>query len=165
MTGVPGGVLVVGYGNGLRSDDGVGPVVADRLAVDPRMAGFDVRTAHQLTPELAFDASRVSLLVLVDAAEDRAPGVVEIRRLEGGAGSGSAGVAADAAGPSLTHHVDPAAVAGLARELFGAAPAVVSVSVGGASFEVGESLTTIVQAAVPAAVEAVVRVIREHADA
>ena len=39
---IPAGpVLVVGYGNSLRSDDGVGPAVAARLAGDPRLAGVD----------------------------------------------------------------------------------------------------------------------------
>lgn len=155
MTAVPGGVLVVGYGNGLRSDDGVGPVIADRLAADPRLRGVEVRAAHQLTPELAFDASRVSLLVLVDATEDGLPGAVEVRRIDAG----------DAAGPAMTHQVDPAALAGLARELFGAAPAVVAVSVGAASFEVGESLSPAVTAAVPRAVDAVIAVIAEFGHA
>ena len=158
MTGVPGGVLVVGYGNELRSDDGVGPAIADRLArdprlaADPRLAGVDVRTAHQLTPELAFDMSRVSLLVLVDAAEDRAPGTVSVRRVE----------ATDEAGPAMTHQIDPAALAGLARELFGFAPSIVTVGVGAATFEVGETLSPVVEDAVPRAVEAVVAAIAEH---
>ena len=33
--------LVIGYGNPLRSDDGVGWHVAERLADDPRLAGVD----------------------------------------------------------------------------------------------------------------------------
>ena len=155
MSGAPGGVLVVGYGNGLRSDDGVGPAVAERLALDPRLDGADVRAAHQLTPELAFDASLVSLLVLVDAAEDAAPGAVETRRIE-------AGETVDVAGVAMTHHIDPATLATLARDLFGASPVVVAVSVGAATFEVGETLSPAVEAAVPVAVEAVVSIVAEH---
>jgi hypothetical protein len=59
--------LVVGYGNPLRSDDGIGWVIAGRLATDPRFAGTDVLQRHQLTPELALDISRAGLVVLVDA--------------------------------------------------------------------------------------------------
>ena len=158
MTGAPGGVLVVGYGNGLRSDDGVGRVVAERLAADPRLHGVDVRSVHQLTPELAFDASRVSLLVLVDAAEDGAPGTVEVRQVD-------AGDAGEVAGSAMTHQVDPAALAGLARELFGAGPEVVAVRIGAATFEVGESLSSAVEAAVPRAVDAVAGVIAGFGDA
>src|SRR5450756_100499 len=123
-----GGVLVVGYGNGLRTDDGVGPVVAARLAGDPRLAGAEVRSMHQLTPELAFDASRVSLLVLVDAAADVAAGEVVVTHLDPVA----------VAGEALTHHLDSAGLVGLARELWAAAPLVVIVSVGVSSLEIGD---------------------------
>ena len=36
-----GGVLVVGYGNALRTDDGLGWHAAERLADDPRLARGD----------------------------------------------------------------------------------------------------------------------------
>jgi len=157
------GVLVVGYGNPLRSDDGVGPLVAERLAADPRLRGADVRAEHQLTPELALDASRVALLVLVDAADGVPAGEVVVRELApavaaGSAARGSAGGIEEGGAP-LTHHVDPAALLGLARELWGAAPRTVLVGVGPASLELGDTLTAQVEAAVPRAVEAVVAVV------
>lgn len=148
-----GGVLVVGYGNELRSDDGIGPAVVAHLAHDRRFGDVDVRAAHQLTPELALDASRVALLVLVDAAADAPAGEVAVRRLDPAAVSTS---------EVMTHHVDPAGLAGLARELWGASPAVVVVSVGVASLDVGDRLSPVVEAAVPRAADAVVAVIEEH---
>jgi hydrogenase maturation protease len=153
------GVLVVGYGSPLRTDDGVGPVVAACLAADPRMAGADVRLAHQLTPELAPDIAAARLLVLVDAADDLAAGDVAVRELRPGGGGGPAGdEAAGRAGdgPPLTHHVDPDSLLALARALWGASPPTALVGVGPASLELGEELTPAVAAAVPRAVEAVV---------
>jgi hydrogenase maturation protease len=147
-----GPVLVVGYGNPLRSDDGVGPAVAERLAADPRMAGVDVRSEHQLTPELAADASGASLLVLVDAGAGEVPGEVTVRRLEPAAATGSA----------WTHHLDPSSLVGLARELWGSAPPVVLVSVGPASLEVGDTLSEAVAPAVARAAELVVAIVEEH---
>ena len=146
------GVLVVGYGNSLRSDDGAGPAVADRLATDPRLAGADVRSAHQLTPELALDASRIDLLVLVDANAEEAPGAVTVRRLEAPAEGGTA----------WTHHLDPAGLAGLARELWGAAPPIVLVSIGPASLELGEELSPAVRDAVVRAADAVADIVEAH---
>ena len=152
------GVLVVGYGNPLRSDDGVGPVVAERLASDPRFAGADVRAEHQLTPELALDASRSWLLVLVDAAEGVAAGEVVIRELgpagPAGAEGGLAGCIEEG-GPPLTHHVNPTALLGLAAELWGAAPRTILAGIGPGSLELGEELTPEVEAAVPRAIDAV----------
>jgi hydrogenase maturation protease len=156
------GVLVVGYGNPLRSDDGVGPAVAERLATDPRLRGADVRAEHQLTPELALDASAASLLVLIDAAEDVAAGEVAVRRLgpDGAAGVGLV----EEAGPPLTHHLDPGALLGLARQLFGAAPEeVIMIGIGPASLEVGETLSPQVQVAVARAVELVAGLVANRA--
>jgi hypothetical protein len=70
------GSLIVGYGNSLRSDDGVGWHTAGLLAGDPRLAGARVLARHQLLPELAADVGRASLVVLVDAATQGAPGSV-----------------------------------------------------------------------------------------
>jgi len=52
-----GRVLIVGYGNALRSDDALGPLIAARLVEDPRFGGATVVAAHQLTPEMAIDVS------------------------------------------------------------------------------------------------------------
>jgi hydrogenase maturation protease len=161
------GVLVIGYGNTLRSDDGVGPTVAARLAADPRMAGADIREEHQLTPELAVDVSRAALLVLIDAGADEAPGEVSVRWLEtGGEHSGEAGYGPAAEpGAAMTHHVDPAGIVGLARELWGTAPPVVMVSIGPESLEVGEGLSEVVERAAARAAEAVVDIVEAHARA
>ena len=151
-------VLVVGYGNTLRSDDGVGPAVATSLAGDPRLRGAEVRVEHQLAPELALDASRVDLVVLVDAAEGLRPGEVAIRRVEA--------AAHDAAGaPPMTHHLDPAALVGLSRELWGVEPRMVVVSIGIASTEVGEGLTPEVAASVARAADAVAEIVMDRARA
>ncbi|MEI7742784.1 MAG: hydrogenase maturation protease [Chloroflexota bacterium] len=165
-------VLVVGYGNPLRSDDGVGPVVADLLAADPRLAGAVVRSGHQLTPELAYDAAGARLLVLIDAADGPPAGEIGIRRIgsaSGGDGGSEetapAGLPVGAGGPSLTHHLDPDGLLGLARALFGSAPSAVVVSIGAGSFEVGETLTPEVAAAVPRAVEVVAALVGEDAHA
>ncbi len=148
----PRDVLVIGYGNSLCSDDGVGWAVARRLVEDPRFAGIDVRAEHQLAPELAIDASRVSLMVLIDAAADVAPGTVRVRALDSDLRSASA----------WTHHLEPEDLIVLTRELWGRAPAVVVVSIGAELLDVGEVLTTTVEAAVPKAVEAVLAVICGH---
>jgi hydrogenase maturation protease len=150
-----GAALVVGYGNTLRSDDGVGPAVAERLAGDARLEGVVVRVEHQLTPELTLDASRSSLVVLVDAEVGPPPGEIAIQNV--------VAAASGEGGPPMTHHLDPAGLAGLALELWGTAPPIVVVSVGAASVEVGEHLTAVVEAAIPRAVETVISIVLDHA--
>jgi Ni,Fe-hydrogenase maturation factor len=75
------GVLVVGYGNSLRGDDGAGWHAAARLAADPRLTGARVLARHQLTPELAAEVATASLVVLVDATTDAPPGSVLLGRV------------------------------------------------------------------------------------
>ena len=151
------GVLVVGYGNRLRSDDGVGPVVAERVAADGRLIGVQVRAVHQLTPELALDASQAALLVLVDADQGVQPGQVAVRALAVPAEEESSSDGPTT--PSFTHHVDPAALLRLAGGLWGSTPRTVVVGVGPGSLELGDRLSPEVEAAVPRVAEAVVAVI------
>jgi hydrogenase maturation protease len=117
------GVLVVGYGNSLRGDDGVGWHAAGRLAADPRLAGARVLARHQLTPELAVDVAQASLVVLVDAVAGAEPREILVRRVQ-----------PRPPGPATwSHHLDPETLAGLAEALYGEAPPVVLVGVGAGS--------------------------------
>ena len=72
-------LLVIGYGNALRTDDGVGWHAARLLAGDPRLADVVVVAEHQLAPELAFDLSLASLVVLLDASTETPAGTVRDR--------------------------------------------------------------------------------------
>ena len=150
------GILVAGYGNTLRGDDGAGPAVAAAAARDPRLAGVDVRALHQLTPELAMDVSRASLVILVDADSGHTPGTVLVQRL-----ADTPDAAGDAA-PAWSHHLAPESLAALARDLWGAAPPVFMVRLGVSSLGVGEGLSAAVASAVPVAVDAVAALVSEH---
>jgi hydrogenase maturation protease len=146
------GTLIVGYGNSLRSDDGLGWHVVERLAQDARLQGARVLWRHQLTPELAHDIGRSSLVVLIDVSVEQEPGVIAVRRLEATSSTGSA----------WSHHVDPESLVALARELWNASPDVFVVSVGAGSLEVGERLSPAVEAALPNVVETVVGLVTAH---
>jgi hydrogenase maturation protease len=143
------GVLVVGYGNPLRGDDGVGWHAAKLLATDPRLDGARVLAHHQLTPELAADVSRASLVVLVDAAAEGDPGSVSVRR-----------IGSPPPTPiTWSHHLTPETLAGLADALYGAVPPIVLVSVAAESFAEGDGLSSALKQALPEVVEVVVAVL------
>ena len=141
--------LVIGYGNPLRADDGLGWVVAQRLKTDlagDRSLGDVVVVAeHQLTPELAEPISRARIVVFVDARAGHQPGRVECSivapTLEGAM--------------AFSHDVDPPSLVQMARLLYGACPTAVVVSVDGDDFGYGTSLSPVVQAAVPEIVQRV----------
>jgi hydrogenase maturation protease len=143
------GVLVVGYGNPLRGDDGLGWHAARLLATDPRLADARVLARHQLVPELAVDVSRASLAVLVDAAADGAPGSISVRRVQPRQPTSTA----------WSHHLAPETLGWLAQALYGAIPPLVLVSVAAGSFAVDDRLTCGLEVVLPQVVEAVADVV------
>lgn len=133
-------VLVIGYGNPLRGDDGAGWHAATALAGDPRLAGADVLARHQLAPELAEDIAHARLAVLVDACGGGAlPGTVSVQRVEPDYPQS----------PPWSHTLDPAALASLAETLYGATPPVFLVTVTGAFFGYRDRLSPAVRRALP----------------
>ena len=103
------GLLVIGYGNELRGDDGVGPKVA--AAVEAlQLPGVRTLICQQLSPEHAEPVSQARVVVFVDAAVDT-PREVQFRKLEP-AGSSQL----------LAHAADPRTMLALARDVFGQYP-------------------------------------------
>jgi hydrogenase maturation protease len=155
-------VLIIGFGNTLRRDDGVGAVAAELLAAEPRLAGdgVDVLAAYQLLPEMALDIGECSLVIFVDADLRGLPGSIEIRRIEADAPRSDADERAQSGASS--HHVGGGELVALAAQLTGHRPDAVSIGVGIADIEVGEGLTPAVEAALPKITEIVVGLIADH---
>ena len=59
-------VLVIGYGNDLRSDDAVGKRVAEAVATW-KLPSVQALAVHQLTPELTVKLTDVDRAIFVDA--------------------------------------------------------------------------------------------------
>ncbi len=100
-------VLLIGYGNPGRQDDGLGPALAaavERL----KLPGVTVDADYQLTVEDAAAVARHEVAIFADADTAEA-GPFYLRAVE------PAGTLSFS-----THSVSPAAVMGLARDLFGA---------------------------------------------
>ena len=148
-----GHVVVVGYGNALRCDDGLGWHAAELLADDPRVKGVEVFQRHQLTPELALDISTASLVVLIDASSRLPPGEFSVERVEPAVGVGSRG----------SHHLTPGTLVALAHELYGRAADVLVVSCGVQSLEIGDGLSPVVETALPKLLDAVAELVARQA--
>jgi len=150
---VTGDVLVIGYGNTLRTDDGVGRHAAERLADDPRLDGVRVLGRHQLTPELALDVSRAAMVVFVDASRRPAAGIFTVEPVErtGRQGAG------------WSHYLDPPSLLDLTDELYGRAPDAFLVSVGVGSVLLGDRMSPMVEASLPGLVDAVAELIADRA--
>jgi hydrogenase maturation protease len=142
-------ILIVGYGNDLRSDDGAGRVVASQIeAID--LPGVAVKSQSQLTPELALDITQADLVVFVDADVNRKEmAVLPVQAGERGS-------------PSMSHHTDPAALLLLARDLGREPPNAYAVSIPASNLELGFDLSSTTATAVEEAVDAIVRIVSQH---
>jgi hydrogenase maturation protease len=129
--------LVVGIGNRLRGDDGLGPRIAERLALQ---ADVETISVLQITPDLASslaEARRV-LFVDADAAGDRLRmerlNVQSVRR--GGLG----------------HSMRPVEVLEWTQIAYGRRPEAWVLAVPGRQFALSEDLSPEAEASVPVAV-------------
>ena len=124
----PAKVLVVGYGNPGRQDDGLGPALAagiDRLG----WPGVTVIDNYQLNIEDAVDVAAHDLVWFVDAAKTGpAPYAVH--------------AVAPAAGIAFTSHIlRPEAVLAIAQQYCGGAPPAFVLAIRGYAFDFVEALT------------------------
>jgi hydrogenase maturation protease len=145
-------ILIIGYGNTLRGDDGLGPVAAERLSdlLPERLAS--VIAAHQLLPELTEPLSRVDLAIFIDACCDLSPGQLSCKPVE---------PRTDVSGP-MTHHLDPPTLLALADRLFGHCPRGYLITVGGASFDLEPQLSPTMQACLGRVIDQVNQLIRDY---
>jgi len=134
-------VLVIGYGNTLRSDDGIGARVAESIEALglPGMHGF---ACPQLTPELADPVSRAGTVVFVDASAEGPQGPVRMQRLEPAESS-----------RLLTHAANPSTLLALARDAFGRAPEAWWLTVPAADLGFGDRLSSVGRRGLKRAVE------------
>jgi hydrogenase maturation protease len=130
--------LIIGYGNPMRSDDGIGWRVAEGLSPELKNPEIEVLPCHQLTPELAERISKARLVIFVDAVAGTRPGEWTCRE-----------VTPDTEKTAFSHSASPAGLLALARTLYGAAPQAYFFTMCGKSFDHGDSLSGAVEARLP----------------
>jgi hydrogenase maturation protease len=126
-------VLVIGYGNTLRGDDGMGYQVAETVA-EWQLPQVRSIAVHQLFPELAADIAEVEIVVFVDA-------VVEIDSL-----APNITIAPLVAGEDATfstHIITPQLLLGMTQRLYGATPVAYLLTIPAIDFTLGTNLSSI----------------------
>jgi hydrogenase maturation protease len=140
--------LIIGYGNPLRGDDGIGWEIAECLRGLIRDESVTIMTVHQLTPELAEFISEAEVVIFIDAScEGGLPGTWGCDKIE----------AAPLTMNALGHHFTHLSLLAYARVIFESCPPAFIVSVVAESFENPHRLSPALQAVVPE----IVRHIRE----
>jgi hydrogenase maturation protease len=142
-------MLVIGYGNTLRGDDGVGPQVAEAVSA-LNLPGVTALSCALLAPELADRIAHARVVVFVDAAVD-APREVQLRPL----------LPADS--PQVTAHAaDPCAMLALARDVFGHAPEGWLLTIPVENIAIGEQLSPFARRGFSKAVRAIMQLAKRY---
>lgn len=130
-------VLVVGYGNTLRSDDGVGPYAVREMQKLMARENVEFVEVHQLQPELAETLSRKDLAIFIDAAMHGISGETHYEIIFPASKA-----------PGMSHSTDPETLLFAAKELYGRAPKAILATVAGECFGLGTQLSLEVDIAV-----------------
>jgi hydrogenase maturation protease len=132
--------LVIGIGNPLRGDDGVGWWLVEEL-------GPPHQAVHQLTPECAALLVDVERVLFVDAwCAEPLPSVPVLTELL----PADYGLTA-AEGSAFSHHLSPGVLLAISQHLYGRSPQAWQLLVPAAQFGHGEALSPQLRALLPQA--------------
>lgn len=138
----PQGNMVIGIGNRLRGDDGVGALLAEQAG------GLSLQ---QLTPELAAELAALEAVLFIDAWLAPAGAPPQLTQIS------------PAAGTLGSHRLEPAQLLGISQLLYGRAPEAHLLQVPAHAFEHGNTLSNELQAVLPAARALLQRWLERHA--
>ncbi len=142
-------ILVLGYGNRSRNDDGAAWEVIGRLEKMP-FPGVELRTLHQLEPDLAEDLSAVDWAIFVDAATPESP--APLVRTD---------VQPRFQGHAVAHYLAPSDLLALSQTLYGRHPRAVLFTRRGHNFNFGEKFSVETAEAVNEAATQIAKLIHD----
>lgn len=132
---------VVGIGNPLRGDDGVGWAVVEVLA-DLAIDSIQTVCVHQLLPELLDSIYVAERVIFVDARANGEPGRVMVTSIQ-----------PTTDGPASSHQLHPAVLLAMGVKLYGRMPSAKLITITGQDFGYQENLSPPVQKAIAEAVQ------------
>ena len=151
-------ILVIGYGNALRGDDGFGGLAAGYVE-SRQIPGLEVIISHQLNPELAASLYNSSHAIFLDAVASTP--TCATKASVGGPGGDEPGVLrvtpverCDLSSSGM-HHFEPGSLLALAQAVYGQAPPATLITATARSFHHGAEISAEVRQAAARAADAI----------
>ena len=144
-------ILVVGYGNTLRGDDGIGQIIADKIE-ELKIPNVETLALHQLTPDLAGSCSEYRGIIFIDASEDVSQNEVQVFDLS---------PAEEAA--QIEHAMTPQNLLRLSKDLYSAFPPSFCIVIPARKFEFSEELSPVTKASIEPAINIITAKIKNIA--
>jgi len=141
-------ILILGYGNPIRGDDGIGQAVIAELE-QWNLANVRSQSFHQLTPEVAAEMTEVDSVIFVDAClEGETVNITSLEPL-----------------PSdlfnWGHSLNPRSLLSLTQFLYQKAPQAWLIAIPGENFELSETLSEKAQKGIQEALEIIKNLINK----
>jgi hydrogenase maturation protease len=143
--------LIIGIGNPLRRDDGVGWHIAQKLQDELSSDDVEVVAAHQLLPEFVEKLRDVERVIFIDAQVGDCPGSILQRKIE----------AAENPSASFSHDFDIPTLLAFAKTFYGRVPEAYLLTITGADFSTGEGFSEAVSEQVDGLQESIVNSLAE----
>jgi len=143
-------ILVIGYGNPLRGDDGFGVYVAERLHHEGVGEQVTLITRHLLTPELAEDLSEAEFVLFIAVSSSSPYGAQICRRIRPGL----------SVVQSFASGLSPESLLSCTQAVYDHLPQGLLVEVGSSRFDQGACLSPEIAGLVEPAAEVVQAIIR-----
>ncbi len=141
-------ILLIGYGNPTRMDDGVGWYIADKI--EENFSNLvDVIKAHQLTVEMVDDIKDRDFVIFVDAHISNENDWVRSEEIK-----------PDSSFGMITHVIKPSNLLAFCENLYHRHPKAYLYSVKGVEFDFGEELSEQTRKLADEAIQKIVNVIR-----
>jgi len=140
-------ILIIGYGNSLRQDDGAGLILAQQLEQLCHTLNRPVEriSVQQLVPELALDIAAAEVQAVIFADTHAVTGPTPEPQIQ------ITPLSAANVSPSVGHHLSPEVLLLYADRLFGKQLSAWLVTVPGIAFDHGETISRFTQTALASA--------------
>jgi hydrogenase maturation protease len=138
-------ILVIGYRNPLRRDDGFSQVAVQRIESLVQDQEVKTMVRLQLGIQLTEDLRDADLAIFIDAHVGDEPGTLKEMEV----------VPDNAVRGIFSHHLSPSVLLGCVEELYNTHPETVVYSIAADSFDYGEGLSPSVEATLPVLIDKV----------
>lgn len=143
--------LIIGYGNSLRRDDGIGLKVASEVE-KLGLPGTRSRQEQQLTPELAATIAEFDRVIFVDAAINSER--VQLQQIQ----------SQQATGTQLGHNCDARSLLAMTELLYGNVPQAWLITIPAANFEFGEGFSPTAEQGAKKALQIIANLVGSNRD-
>ncbi|HQJ75268.1 MAG TPA: hydrogenase maturation protease [Bacteroidota bacterium] len=141
-------ILIIGYGNTLRGDDGIGQIIAEKIE-KLNFKDIDILALHQLTPDIAGKIIEYKVVFFIDASQNTELNEVQVLSLEPSESS-----------PKIEHAMNPEDILKLAEELYNFYPKSFCVLVPARNFSFSESLSDLTKSMIQPAIKIITEKIK-----